>query len=126
MSQTKTVLTYMTRHPHSVRAGETLQTAEALLQKFNCHHLPVLDGGRLVGVVSDRDIRMVKPAERANVTVDTVCVDEPLTVDVDTSLRTAARIMADKRIGSLLVTEDGKLAGIFTSTDACRALADVV
>lgn len=53
MSPNKTVQSYMTRHPHSVRVGETLQTAEALLQKYNCHHLPVLDGGRLVGVVSD-------------------------------------------------------------------------
>ena len=46
----------MTRHPHFIRAGETLRTAELMLDKLKVHHLPVLDGGRLAGVITDFDL----------------------------------------------------------------------
>jgi len=46
----------MTRHPRSIRAGESLHTAEEMLEKLQCHHLPVRDGGRLVGVPTASDI----------------------------------------------------------------------
>lgn len=119
----QTVEHFMTRHPHSVRAGESLATAEELMKKVNCHHLPVLDGGALVGIISDRDLRLVKRADLKTVKVEDVCVEEPHQVDVDTSVATAAAVMAEHRISSVLVMEQGKLAGIFTATDACRALA---
>jgi acetoin utilization protein AcuB len=122
-----TVEHFMTRHPHSIRAGESLATAEELMARFDCHHLPVLEGGQLVGILSDRDIRLVKKADHGvdlkKVTVESACVEDPHQVDIDTSVTTAAEVMAEKRIHSLLVMEQGKLAGIFTATDACRALA---
>lgn len=112
-----TVEHFMTRHPHSVRAGESVAVAEELMKKVNCHLLPVLDGGRLVGVVSDRDLRLVKKGEGKNVKLEDVCVEEPQSVDIDTSVSTAAAMMAEHRISSVLVMENGKLAGIFTSDD---------
>jgi acetoin utilization protein AcuB len=95
------------------------------MNKVNCHHLPVMDGGTLVGVISDRDIRLVNKADMKRMKVEDVCVEEALQVDLDTSVGTAAAMMAERHVSSVLVTEDGKLAGIFTATDACRALAQL-
>lgn len=118
-----TVEHFMTRHPHTIRAGESLAVAEEHMKKVNSHHLPVFDGGRLVGIISDRDLRLVKRADLKDVKVEDVCVEEPQQVDIDTSVATAAAVMAEHRISSVLVIEQGKLVGIFTATDACRALA---
>jgi CBS domain-containing protein len=119
----------MTRHPHSIRAGETLRTAEKMMERLGVHHLPVRDGGKLVGVITESDIAF---AARVQGNVDTVkveeaCIDDPVTVDVETALHVALGIMIEKRVDSLLVTnsEDGgepALEGIFTLRDAARVL----
>lgn len=119
----------MTRHPHSIRAGETLRTAELMMDKLKVHHLPVLEGGRLVGVITDSDIAFAARI-RGNVDIVKVeesCVDDPVTVDVETDLGTAVTIMLDRRVDSVLITEtegdtEPKLAGIFTLRDAARVL----
>jgi CBS domain-containing protein len=123
----------MTRHPHSIRAGESLRTAEKMLEKLQCHHLPVRDGGALVGVLTDSDIAFaarIHP-DLARVRVEEACTIDPVTVDVDTDLRTAVAIMLDQRVDSVLVmnAEDGGepvLDGIFTLRDAARVLHDVL
>jgi acetoin utilization protein AcuB len=120
---TATLDRYMTRHPHSIRIDEKLATAARMMAKLGVRHLPVLEGGTLVGVLSDRDLKLAgKGGDQLK--VSDVCIDEPYSVDVDTSLFVVAQTMADKRIGSTIVLEGGKLAGIFTAVDACRALAD--
>ncbi|MDP2341874.1 MAG: CBS domain-containing protein [Deltaproteobacteria bacterium] len=116
--------TSMTHHPHSIRLDESVATARKLMGTLNVRHLPVLKAGTLVGVISDRDLKLVNAA--AHVTVEDLCVDDPICVDVDTSLFVVASIMAEKRVGSVLVTDGGKLAGIFTTTDACRVLAETL
>jgi CBS domain-containing protein len=128
-----TLAASMTRHPHSIRAGESLRTAEKMLEKLHCHHLPVRDGGRLVGVLTDSDIAFaarIHP-DLARVRVEDACTTEPLTVDVDTDLRTAVALMLERRVDSVLVmnAEDGGepvLDGIFTLRDAARVLHDVL
>ena len=123
----------MTRHPHSIRAGESLRTAEKLLEKLGCHHLPVRDGGALVGVLTDSDIAFaarIHP-DLARVKVEDACSVDPVTVDVDTDLRTAVAIMLEQRVDSVLVmtSDDGGepvLDGIFTLRDAARVLHDVL
>ena len=122
---TATLERYMTRHPHSIRLDEKVATAHKLMVLLGVRHLPVLDGGRLVGVLSERDLKFASADGRA-LAVSDVCIDEPYAVDVDTSVYVVATAMADKKIGSTIVLEDGKLAGIFTAVDACRALADAL
>ena len=123
---TATLDRYMTRHPHSIRFDEKLETAAKLMAKLGVRHLPVLEAGKLVGVLSERDVRLATSANIGRVHVSEVCIDEPYTVDVDTSLFVVATSMAEKRIGSAIVLENGKVIGIFTTTDACRALADAM
>lgn len=126
MNKTFSLERYMTRHPHSIRFDEKIKTAADLMEKLHVRHLPVLNGGNLVGVLSDRDVRLVNTTGAKDVRVDDVCVDEPYSVDVDTSLWIVADTMAKKKIGSTLVLEGGKVVGIFTATDACRALAEML
>ena len=123
---TATLERYMTRHPHTIRYDEKLSTAAALMASLNVRHLPVLEGGELRGVMSDRDLRLAKGRDLSTIKVMDVCVDEPYAIDVDTSLFLVAQHMAERHIGSALVLEEGKVVGIFTATDACRALADAL
>lgn len=117
--------TAMTSHPHTIRLDETVVTARKMMAALNVRHLPVLKAGEIVGVISDRDLKLVK-GEPSKVSVEDLCVDDPVTVDVDTSLFVVASIMAEKRVGSVLITDAGKIAGIFTTTDACRVLAGLL
>ena len=125
---TATLERYMTRHPHTIRIDEKLDTARKLMTSLGVRHLPVLEAGKLVGVVSDRDLKSASTSETASKKklVSDVFIEEPFSIDIDTSLFVVARTMADKKIGSAIVLEDGKVAGIFTAVDACRALAEVL
>jgi acetoin utilization protein AcuB len=128
MTMTATLERYMTRHPHTIRIDEKLDTAQKLMSSLGVRHLPVLEAGKLVGVVSDRDMKGAgKSADaRKSVLVSDVFIEEPFSVDIDTSLFVVAQTMAEKKLGSAIVLEEGKVAGIFTAVDACRALADVL
>ena len=123
---TATLDRYMTRHPHSIRVDENIVTAQRLMSSLGVRHLPVLDGGTLVGILSDRDLKLAQSPGPRPLKVSDICVDEPYAIDIDTSISIVAAEMAEKRIGSAIVLENGRIAGIFTATDACRALADVL
>jgi CBS domain-containing protein len=119
----------MTRHPHSIRAGESLRTAEKMMERLGVHHLPVRDGGALVGVITDSDIAFAARVQGDidQVRVEEACIDDPVTVDVETDLHIALGILMERRVDSLLITdcEDGgepALVGIFTLRDAARVL----
>lgn len=115
----------MTSHPHSIRLDETVQTARRKMEQLGVRHLPVLEAGALRGVVSDRDLKLVR-GTGADVTIEDVCVDDPIAVDVDTSVFVVASLMADSRVGSVLVTDEGRLCGIFTTTDASKLLSTLL
>ena len=123
---TATLERYMTRHPHSIRYDEKLDAAFQLMTTLGVRHLPVLDAGKLMGILSERDVRLANSANIGRLKVSDVCIDEPYAVDVDTSLFIVAATMAEKKIGSAVILEEGRLVGIFTATDACRALADTL
>jgi acetoin utilization protein AcuB len=85
--------------------------------------------GTLESVVTDRDIKLILGPDFASpdarkLKVRDAMVGDCYVVDLETTLHAVARHMAQHRLGSALVTRRGKLAGVFTSTDACRALAD--
>lgn len=120
---------YMSATPHTIGADQTMDRAHALMHEHRLRHLPVLVAGRLVGVVSDRDLHMVETFP--DVDPQTVRVEEAMSQDVytvtpDTPLDEVADAMATHKYGSTLVVERGQVVGILTTVDVCRALADLL
>ncbi|MGZ6143601.1 MAG: CBS domain-containing protein, partial [Myxococcales bacterium] len=105
-----------------------LVAAHRLMQAHRIRHLPVVYGGRLVGVVSERDLYLletVKSVDPRREPVEEAMTAFPFTVPRGADLGDVARQMWQHRYGSALVVEDGVLLGIFTRADALRALSDI-
>jgi acetoin utilization protein AcuB len=122
------ILAFMTPFPFSIDIEAPLAEAHAFLRERQIRHLPVTRDGVLAGVLTDRDIKLAlgpdlgSPPER-ELRVGDVFQPECYVVDAGEHLERVAGTMAERHVGSALVTRGGKLVGIFTTTDACRALA---
>ena len=131
MKRNPQVIAFMTPFPHSIDVDAPLEDARKLMHGRRFRHLPVISGGEIVGVLTDRDIKLVlgpdfgSPDER-ELRVRDAYVERPCIVPASTPVAKVARVMAQNRIGSAIVTKHGKLVGIFTVTDACRALAEII
>jgi len=104
-----------------------LQDAYRILREKEIRHLPVLDGGRLVGVVTDRDLRLATSALAPSPfppesVVSAVMSRNPLTADPSDPVEDAARAMRERKIGCLPVVEGGSVVGIVTGLDLLDAL----
>ena len=131
MNASDPIGTVMTPAPLCVDETEMAIRARALMTTHRVRHLGVMSHGKLVGVVTERDLRLlvrggsgVTPESRTPVSV--VCRRSPYVVDASQPLAEVLNEMASRRIGSAIVTENGEPAGIFTSTDACRLLAELL
>lgn len=119
----------MTPFPYSVDRSATIGQARKLMLDHHVRHLPVTDSGELVGIVTDRDIKLLLGPELGSpdpreLTVEDAYVDECYAVDLDMPLSDVVTYMAEHHIGAALVTRHQKIAGIFTSSDACRVLGE--
>jgi acetoin utilization protein AcuB len=124
-----TIQSVMTPFPHSVEPNAPLRMARRRMEEFEIRHLPVASEGKLVGVISDRDLkRALDPAlglpPKDELFVDDVMVHEPYVVETQTPLDGVLLEMADRHIGCALVVKKGKLVGLFTTTDACRVFGE--
>ena len=127
-SRLPTLKSAMTPFPWWIGIDEPLLVAREMMRTHKVRHLPVKSEGRLVSIVTDRDIKFALDPElhmppRESMRVRDVCVFTPYVVDIDTRLDVVLDTMAERRIGSAIVTREDKLVGIFTSADACRAFA---
>lgn len=124
--------TAMTPFPYSIEVGESLATARGMMREHHIRHLPVTDSGNIVGVLSDRDLRGYEArATHGGTAISGITVGEafspaPYVVELTTGLDHVALTMAEQEIGSALVTKHGKLAGILTTTDICRAFGELL
>jgi CBS domain-containing protein len=119
----------MTPFPYSIDADAPIEAAVEFMGRHNIRHLPVTTKGALASLVSDRDIKLVLGPDLAHssdreLKVRDAMVKDCYVVDLATPLAAVLRHMAMQRIGSAVVTRRGKLAGVFTTSDACRAFAD--
>jgi acetoin utilization protein AcuB len=120
----------MTREVVALPPQSTAGEALALCRERRIRHLPVLEGDRLVGIVSDRDLRSATPAlgdpARAEalgrILVHEVMACEVATAHPDDPIEEAANAMRERKIGCLPVVEDDALVGIVTSSDVMEAL----
>jgi acetoin utilization protein AcuB len=123
------IASYMTVSPHTVGAEQTLGYAHELMREYHIRHLPVLRGGQLVGMLSDRDLALVEKLSDVDpgvLTIEEAMSSEVYTVSPDARLDTVVKEMAIKKLGSAVVVQRGKVAGIFTMVDACNALAELL
>jgi acetoin utilization protein AcuB len=120
----------MAREVTTLAPGDTAADALALCRERRIRHLPVLEDGRLVGIVSDRDLRSATPAfgdparsaALSEVRVGDVMAREVVTADPDDPIDEAANTMRERRINCLPVLEGGELVGIVTSSDVMESL----
>jgi CBS domain-containing protein len=119
---------FMSRELVTVKESDDLALAEQMLRLGGIRHLPVVRGGMLVGLLTQRDLlrsAMSRPAKTTQAA--DVMTREPVTVRPTTSLVHAARIMLSNKFGCLPVcSEDGTLVGIITEADFVRFAADMV
>ncbi len=116
----------------------TLAQARELLHTHRIRHLPIVEGDRLLGILTDRDIREISPSSAAGISPDRtasflaqipVChamVPDVRTVSPYTTIEEAARLMIEHKIGCLPVTEGDRLVGMITETDILGVLVDVM
>lgn len=112
-----------------VEADAAVVEAQDLMVDHEIRHLPVVDAGRLVGIVSDRDLAALEnDADAARLAsscrVREICALDHYAVPPETPLDDVLLHMAERRIGSVLVAEAEKVVGVFTATDACRVFAE--
>lgn len=120
---------YMTKVPKSIGFDRPLSQAMEVMQELRIRHLPVLKGGQLVGILTDRDIKLVTSFEKVDpsmMTVDEACTFDPYMTRPDSPLNEVAAHMAEKKYGCALVVDNNKLVGILTEVDVCRALAELL
>ncbi len=124
----RTVEQFMSGEPKTIGKDEPLVAAHRLMRSHRIRHLPVVHGGRLVGVVSERDLYLletVKSVDPRREPVEEAMTAFPFTVPRHAPLDEVARQMWQHRYGSALVVEEGNLIGIFTRADALRALSEL-
>jgi len=119
----------MTPSPHTIGRGQSVAVAKQRMEELGIRHLPVLDGGQLVGMVSERDLALVvassgSPAEE--ITVEDAMTPEPYAVVPETPLHDVVQQMAARKYGAAIVTEGRNVTGVFTTTDALFLLRDLL
>ena len=130
--QTTQVRDWMTADPISAPPTMSLPEALQVMARHNIRRLPIVDKGRLVGIVTRGDLRGAQPSRATSlsifelhylvsrITLDEIMTRNPLTVNDDTSVQDAARLMLQRKISGLPVLHEGKLVGIITESDIFR------
>lgn len=124
-----TVQKFMSTSPHSVGVDQTIAFARSQMHEHHIRHLPVLKGGRLVGMITERDIALVEGLKGVDVealTVEEAMSTQTYSVSPDAALDEVALEMASKKYGSAVVEQNHKIVGIITTVDICQALADLL
>ncbi len=118
--------------PNPVTANEDMPIDELqrLMAEQGIRHLPIVRGGAVVGLISDRDVRValgLSAEHKTQVRAADIMATDPLTVNAAAHLDEVAYTMSENKIGSVIVNDDrGGLLGIFTVTDALNALIEII
>jgi len=132
----KRVRECMTVDPMTVGPGDSLQKVVDLLRRRDIRSVPVVEDGKLIGIVTDRDVRQVAPAYplfrdedeirryTENLTVTAAMTADPMTVSPDTPLVEAAKVLETYRISSLPVLDHHRLVGMLSVTDLLRVFVE--
>jgi CBS domain-containing membrane protein len=127
----------MVGSPVTLKPDDTLDLANDIISLGRIRHIPVVDGSKLIGLISERDLigaatsrifglnQKRKSALLKSVLIKEIMRKRVVTVDPDTPITTAAHLMADKKIGCVPVLSDGALVGLLTTTDVLRYVEEL-
>jgi acetoin utilization protein AcuB len=121
-----TIDAFMTASPHTIGAAQPLSVAREMMSQYSLGHLPCVEFGRLVGMLSERELDLVESVPEID--IETTPVSRAMTrqtfnVAPTDSLHDVAAAMTDRNVGSAVVSRLGDVVGVFTPVDALRALA---
>lgn len=128
----------MTRDVITVNMDEPIRRPWELVEEEKLRRFPVMDGGKLVGIITDRDLRNATASSVVltekkyhdflldTVRVESVMTPNPRTVSPDTDLKEAARVILEMKVGGLPVVEGDSLVGVITETDMIDALVELL
>lgn len=117
----------MSPAPHTIGPTSSLSKAIKTMREQQVRHLPVVERGQVVGVLSQRDILIMESLPGVNPTevrVEEAMVRDVFTANPETPVGEVVETMIERKLGSTIVTEGGRVVGVFTTIDALRALHD--
>lgn len=128
MKQVPMISKYMTAMPHTINSDLSIKKASEMMRSHGIRHLPVQRGGNLIGVLSDRDIKLANSfADAEKLTVEDVMTSDPYVITPDSPLDTVVLAMAEHKYGCAIIQQgNGKVVGIFTAVDGLRAFSEVL
>ncbi len=128
----------MTPNPVTISPSNSLRTAKRLMEEGNFRRLPVVEGGRLVGIITDRDLRLALNSPLVlrdqwydsylldHMTVESCMTPEPVTIAPEEPITSAIRTLLERKFSGLPVVRDSQVIGIITVTDLLRFLLGVL
>ena len=128
----------MTPNPVTISPSNSLRTAKRLMEEGNFRRLPVVEGGRLVGIITDRDLRLALNSPLVlrdkwydsylldHMSVEACMTPDPITIAPDAPLDEAIRLLIERKFSGLPVVKDGQVVGIITVTDLLEYLLHVL
>lgn len=119
----------MSSSPYTIGKEQTLSFAHQVMREHRIRHLPVLEAGKLVGIVSERDLHLIETLRDVNpseVTVEDAMSQDVYTVSPDAPLDEVVREMAAHKYGSVVVVENDRVVGVFTTIDAMGCFAELL
>ena len=119
----------MSSSPKTVDESAPVKKAKQIMSQNSVRHLPVVSGGKLCGIITDRDLKLAQAVTNdkhfdEHRLVGDICLRNIYLVKSSEPAQNVLAYMAKEKIGSAVVIEGNKLAGIFTVTDACKAFAE--
>ncbi len=120
---------YMTTAPHTIGVDQPLSVAHKMMREHRFRHLPVLQGGKLVGMLTERDLALIetlKDVDPTKVTVEDAMTPAPYTCSPESPLDEVVSTMAEHRYGSAVIVDNNHVVGVFTTVDALSAFADLL
>jgi acetoin utilization protein AcuB len=124
-TDTRAVLRFMTPLALPIARSESRWAAHALMRQHRLRHLPVLENGALTSLRSTDDMHLLESMPGGEAKVDEAMSPKPLVVGPQAPLECVAAEMAQRKLEASVVMEGGRLVGVFNSTDAFRALAQI-
>ena len=124
-----TIEHYMTPMPITIANDQPMTEAHRMMREHRIRHLPVLHGGKLVGIVSDRDLHLLETLR--DIDPDEVAVEDAMSPEIyavapDATLEHVVGEMAERKLGAAVVARGARVLGVFTTVDALHALAELL